>query len=152
MKNEKEASVLSTSQYSADELTLYHDKTIKAKKHNGNNKKPSYIESLSFSSDSKLNQFGRPLTYDLNTIDIDLNLRTGSIADGSENLDYGNTSERFQAIDAQYEFDCNYPKSSSEIHAVADLILKRKTPLFDSCSIIRSIFSFRLVRRQVQAH
>lgn len=123
MKNEKEASVLSTSQYSADELTLYNDKTIKAKKHNGN-KKPSYIESLSFASDSKMNQFG-PISYDLNTLDIDMTIRTSSIANGSENLDYGKP-ERFQALDAQYDFDCNYAKGSTEIHTVADLILKRK--------------------------
>lgn len=124
MKNEKQASVLSTSQYSTDDLTLYADKTVKAKKHNVN-KKPSYIESLSFSSDSKLNQFG-PISYDLNTLDIDLNLRTSSIASEDENLEYGSSSERFQTLDTQYEFDCNYAKSNSEIHAVADLILKRK--------------------------
>lgn len=125
MKNEKQASVLSTSPYSADDLTLYADKTVKAKKHNAN-KKPSYIESLSFSTDSKLNQFG-PISYDLNTLDIDLNhLRTSSIASEDENLEYGSSSERFQTLDTQYDFDCNYAKSTSEIHAVADLILKRK--------------------------
>lgn len=124
MKNEKQASVLSTSQYSADDLTLYADKTVKAKKHNAS-KKPSYIESLSFSSESKLNQFG-PISYDLNTLDIDLNLRTTSIATEDENLEYSSSSERFQTLDAQYDFDCNYAKSTSEIHAVADLILKRK--------------------------
>jgi hypothetical protein len=129
MKNEKEASVLSTTQYSEDDLTLYNDKTIKAKKQNVNkkifNKKPSYIESLSFSSDSN-NQFG-PISYDLNTLDIDINLRTNSIASEAEaSLDYGNSSERFQALDAQYDFDCNFAKGASEIHAVADMILKRK--------------------------
>lgn len=131
MKNEKKASVLSTAQYSADDLTLYNDKTIKAKKHNASkklfNKKPSYIESLAFTSDSKMNQFG-PISYDLNTLDIDLNIRTSSIAgDEVETLEYEDAAvERFQALDAQYDFDCNYAKGTSEIHAVADLILKRK--------------------------
>lgn len=128
MKNEKQASVLSTTQYSEDDLTLYSDKTIKAKKQNVNkkifNKKPSYIESLSFSSDS--NQFG-PISYDLNTLDIDLALRTSSVASEAETvLDYSNSSERFQALDAQYDFDCNYAKDTSEIHSVTDIILKRK--------------------------
>lgn len=128
MVKEKEASVLSTTQYSEDDLTLYNDKAIKAKKHSVNkkifNKKPSYIESLSFSSES--NQFG-PISYDLNTLDIDLNLRTSSIASEAEAvLDYASSSERFQALDAQYDFDCNYAKNTSEIHAVADMILKRK--------------------------
>lgn len=127
MKNEKKASVYSTSQYSSDDLTMYNDKTIKAKKHNVNkklfNKKPSYIESLSYSSDS--NQFGPISSYDLNALDIDLNIRTSSIASNGENLEYDSTSERFQTLDAQYDFDCNYTKDSHEIHAVADLI-KRK--------------------------
>lgn len=132
MKNEKQASVLSTTQYSEDDLTLYSDKTIKAKKQNVNkkifNKKPSYIESLSFSSDS--NQFG-PISYDLNTLDIDLTLRTSSVASETEAvLDYGSSSERFQALDAQYDFDCNYAKDTSEIHTVTDIILKRKKFLF----------------------
>jgi hypothetical protein len=121
MKNEKKASVLSTTQYSTDDLTLYNDKTIKAKNHNVNSKKPSYIESLSFTTETKMNQFGS-ISYDLNTLDIDLNLRTNSIASNTETLEYDSSSERFQALDAQYEFDCNYAKSSSEIHAVADLI------------------------------
>jgi hypothetical protein len=113
MKNEKQASVLSTSQYSTDDITLYNDKAIKAKK-----PKPSYIE---FSSDS--NQFGT-ISYDLNTIDI----RTSSIAAESENLDYGSSSERFQTLDAhQYDFDCNYTKGASDIQTVADMILKSKT-------------------------
>jgi hypothetical protein len=121
MKNEKEASVvLATAQYSEDDLTLYNDKAIKAKKQSCN-KKPSYIESLSFTSDSS--QFG-PISYDLNTLDIDLNLRTNSDAEAV--LDYASSSERFQALDAQYDFDCNYSKGTSEIHAVADMILKRK--------------------------
>lgn len=124
MKNEKKASVLSASSYPADELTLYNDKSIKAKKHNAN-QKPSYIESLSFTTDSKISPFG-PISYDLNTLDIDLNLRTSSITTEDENLEYGSPSERFQSLDAQYDFDCNYAKSTSEIHAVADLILKRK--------------------------
>lgn len=122
MKNEKEASVvLATAQYSEDDLTLY-DKAIKAKKQSCS-KKPSYIESLSFSSES--NQFG-PISYDLNTLDIDLNLRTGQDAEAV--LDYASSSERFQALDAQYDFDCNFSKgsSASEIHAVADMILKRE--------------------------
>lgn len=129
MKNEKEASVLSTSNFnSADDLTMYNDKAIKAKKQNINkklfNKKPSYIESL---SDSKMNQFGPiSISYDLNTLDIDLTLRSNSIASEAESLEYDASSERFQALDTQYEFDCNYAKSSSEIHAVADMILKRK--------------------------
>lgn len=141
MKNEKEASVLSTSKYSADDLTLYADKTGKAKKHSVN-KKPSYIESLSFSSDSKLNQFG-PISYDLNTLNIDLNLRTSSVASEDENLEYGSSSERFQTLDAQYDFDCNYAKSTSEIHAVADLIMKRKKnclKIFSSHSRLKIIF------------
>lgn len=125
MKNEKQASVLSTSQYSADDLTLYSDKSIKAKKHNVN-KKPNYIDSLSFTSDSKMNQFG-PISYDLNTLDIDLNLRTSSIAPEDENLDYGSASDRFQSLDAQYDFDCTYAKTTSELHTVADMILKRKS-------------------------
>lgn len=126
MKNEKKASVLSTSQYSVDELTLYGDKTMQAKKQLSavNNKKPSYIESLSFSSDSKMNQFG-PIAYDLNTLDIDLNIHASSISTEQ----YSSTSERFQTMDAQYEFDCNYAKTSSEMHAVADMILKRKRRL-----------------------
>lgn len=120
MKNEKEASVVvAGGQYSEDDLTLYNDKAIKAKKQSCN-KKPSYIESLSFSADS--NQFG-PISYDLNT--LDLNLRTSSIASDVTTLDYS-PSERFQALDAQYDFDCNYSKGTSEIHAVADMILKRK--------------------------
>lgn len=134
MKNEKKASVLSTSQYSADDLTMYNDKTIKAKKHNVNkklfNKKPSYIESLTFTSDSKMNQFG-PISYDLNTLDIDLSIRTSSIVEEEvETLEYDAAAERFQALDAQYDFDCNYAKGTSEIHAVADLILKRKKTFF----------------------
>lgn len=124
MKNEKQASVLSTSQYSPDEITLYNDKTIKANKHNGS-KKPSYIESLTFSTDSKMNQFGA-ISYDLNTIDIDLNIRTSTINNGSENLEYDNSSEHFDALNTQYNFDCTYAKSSSEIQAVSDLLLKRK--------------------------
>lgn len=115
MKNEKKASVLSNSSYAGDDLTLYNDKTIKAKN-----------QSLSFSSESKINQFG-PISYDLNTLDIDLNLRTNSITTEDENLEYGNApNERFQTLDTQYDFDCNYAKSAPEIHAVADLILKRK--------------------------
>jgi hypothetical protein len=107
MKNEKQASVLSTTQYSADDITLYNDKSLKAN--------PSYID---FSSDS--NQFGT-ISYDLNTIDI----RTSSIAVEGENLDYASSSERFQTLDAhQYDFDCNYSKSASDIQTVADMILK----------------------------
>jgi hypothetical protein len=132
MKNEKEASVLSTTQYSEDDLTLYNDKAIKVKKHNVNkkifNKKPSYIESLSFSSDS--NQFGL-ISYDPNTLDIDLNLRTSSIASEAEVvLDYASSSERFQALDAQYDFECNYAKSTSEIQAVADILKSKKIAKF----------------------
>lgn len=127
MKNEKQASVLSTSQYSADELTLYGDKTLQVKKQLSvvNNKKPSYIESLSFTSDSKMNQFG-PIAYDLNTLDIDLNIHSSLDPTSISPEDYSSTSNRFQTMNAQYEFDCNYAKSSSEIHAVADMILKRK--------------------------
>lgn len=140
MKNEKKASVLSTSQYSEDDLTMYNDKTIKAaKKHSVNkklfNKKPSYIESLTFTSDSKMNQFG-PISYDLNTLDIDLSIRGSSIVEEEvETLEYDAAAERFQALDAQYDFDCNYAKGTSEIHAVADLILKRKKRFFkmNSC-------------------
>lgn len=122
MKNEKKASVLSTSQYS-DDLTMYNDKAIKAKKHNVNKK--IFDESLSFSTESKMNQFG-PISYDLNTLDIDLDIRTTSSITSDENLEYDASSEHFQTLNAQYDFDCNYAKSTSEIHAVADLILKRK--------------------------
>lgn len=126
MKNEKKASVLSTSQYStSDELTLYSDKTIKAKKQHNATQKPSYIESISYSSDSKLNQFGS-ISYDLNTLDIDLNIRTNSLTPDDENLDYGNTSEHFQALNGRYDFDCTYSTGTSEIQAVADMILKSK--------------------------
>lgn len=108
MKNEKK---LSTSQYSADELAIY-------KNHNVNNKifnktPPSYMDSLAFSSG--------PISYDLNTLDIDLNIRTSSDA---ENLAYDSSPDRFQGLDAQYNF--NYAKNTSEIHTVADMILKRK--------------------------
>lgn len=124
MKNEKKASVLSSASYTADDLTLYNDKSIKATKKHNSNQKPSYIESLSFTSDSKVSPFS-PISYDLNTLDIDLNLRSNSIV----TEEYGSSSDRFQALDAQYDFDCNYAKSTSEIHAVADLILKRKKTL-----------------------
>lgn len=105
MKNEKKASVLSTSQYSADELTLYDDKTIKAKK--------------PLNATSKLNQFGT-ISYDLNTLDIDLNLRTNTLT-SQENISYDSSNGQ-----TQYDFDCTYPKGTTEIQAVADLILKSK--------------------------
>jgi hypothetical protein len=112
MKNEKQASVLSTTQYSADDITLYNDKSLKAKI-----VKPSYID---FSSDS--DQFGT-ISYDLNAIDI----RSSSIAAESESLDYASSSERFQKLDAhQYDFDCNYSKGTTDIQTVADMILKSK--------------------------
>lgn len=140
MKNEKKASVLSTSSYTADDLTLYNDKSIKAKNHSVN-QKPSYI---SFTSDPKINQFG-PISYDLNTLDIDLNLRTSSIPTEDENnLEYSSASERFQTLDAQYDFDCTYAKSTSEIHAVADLIIKRKKSLNSFLAHFISIISFQV--------
>lgn len=109
MKNEKKASVLSTSQYSVDELTLYDDKTIKAKKQLNASKKPSY--------QTKLNQFGT-ISYDLNTLDIDLNLRTNTLT-SQENITFDSSNGQ-----TQYDFDCTYPKGTTEIQAVADLILK----------------------------
>ncbi|CRK95497.1 CLUMA_CG008966, isoform A [Clunio marinus] len=109
MKNEK-ASVLSTTQYpEEDELSIYKSHNVNTKMFN---KTPNYIESLSFSS--------AQISYDL---DIDLNIRTSSIAPDSENLTYDNSTERFQTLDAQYNF--NYGKNTSEIHSVANLILKR---------------------------
>jgi hypothetical protein len=124
MKNEKKASVLTASQYSADDLTLYNDKELKIKKHNVN-KKIFNNESLSFTSDTNLNNF---VSYDLNInniVDIDLNIRTGSIA--TNELDYGSTTSDFQtlALNTQYDFDCTYAKTSTDIQQ-HDLILKRK--------------------------
>lgn len=134
MKNEKQASVLTTTQYSENDLTLYNEKTLKAKKHSVNkkiftNKKPSYIKSLSAYSSGSTSGFGT-ISYDLNTLNIDLNIRSNSSSlqtTTDETLEYeNNTSERFQTLDTQYDFDCDYAKSSSEIHTVADMILKRE--------------------------
>lgn len=125
MKNEKK---LVASQYSQDDLSLYNDKALKAKKHKVNKKifTNKNIESLSFSSDSVSHQFGT-ISYDLNNIDIDLNIRTSSL-DSAENevlVDYGSTSEHFQPLNTQYDFDCNYSKTPTEI-TVSDILLKSK--------------------------
>lgn len=119
MKNEK-ASVLS-------EVTLYNDKAIKTKKQLiSTNKQPSYIESLTYSAvDSKLNQFGA-ISYDLNALDIDLNLRTSSHSPQDQNIAYGSSSGHFQSLDEQYDFDCTYSKGTTEIQAVANMILKSR--------------------------
>jgi hypothetical protein len=118
MKTEKSASVLSTTQYPEDELTLYNDKAIKrVTKH-----KSKTTESNFNSINNEYNTFStsEPISYDLNTLDIE---------SPANALDYhhGSTSERFQTLDTQYEFDCNYAKASTEIH---DLLLKRKFKQF----------------------
>lgn len=132
------ASVLTTKQYSADELTLYNDKALNAKKHqhqvaintSSNNKK-----NLTFTSDSSLhsvNQYHH--SYDLNNIDIDLNIRTSSIDDVSDenaaiDLHYAST-EHFQPLNTQqydddYDVECNYAKTTSEIHAVSNMLISK---------------------------
>lgn len=147
MKKEKSASVLTTKQYSTDELTLYSDKgalnvkkqqqQIKVVNSSSSNKKiftANNNKSLSFASDSAVNQYHH--TYDLNNLDIDLNsLRTSSIDDApDENAldDYASTAaEHFQPLNThQYDDDgfadeCNFDKSSSEIHAVSDMLLSK---------------------------
>lgn len=133
MKNEK-ASVLTAKQYSADELTLYNDKALNAKKHHkvaintSNNNK-----NLSFTTDSSLhsvNQYHH--SYDLNNIDIDLNIRTSSLDDENTTLDYGSnaSAEHFQPLnthqyDDDYDVECNYAKATSEIHAVSDMLISK---------------------------
>jgi len=139
MKTEKKASVLKATQYSTDDLTLYNDKSIKAKKQQNVKKQSSYIESLSFTSDT--NQFG-PIKFDLNTIDIDINIRTSnSLAAESQTIveyehhHHENASENFhQTLDTQFTFDCS-SKTATELQSVADMILKRK---FDC--LLNSIF------------
>lgn len=117
MKTEKRASVLSSTQYPEDELTLYSDKALKRV----NKHKTKSTESNFDSVNNDYNTFSsstEPISYDLNTIDID------AIASPANSLDYHRqaSSERFQTLDTQYEFDCsNYAKGSTEIH---DLILK----------------------------
>lgn len=120
MKNEKKESVLIAKQYSTDELTLY-DKTSNSKKIFTSN------SSHSFTPDS-VNQYHHH-SYDLNNIDIDLNIRTSSIDDASDEntaLEYGSSgSEHFQPLNThQYDdFDCNYAKTTSEIHAVSNMLI-----------------------------
>lgn len=139
MKNEKKASVLTTKQYSSDELTLYNDKALKATKiqtkvvtqkifttNNNNNKNNnlSYTTSDSIHT-SVVNQYHHH-SYDLNNLDIDLNnIRTSSIDDDAvdENtaLDYGNnaSAEHFQPLNThQYDDYCN-----ANIHTVPDMLI-----------------------------
>lgn len=127
MKNEK-ASVLTVKQYSTDELTLYNDKALNAKKHQhkvakntSNNNK-----NLSFTSDSSLhsvNQYHH--SYDLNSIDIDLNIRTSSIDDVSDEntaLDYGSnaSAEHFQPLNT-HQYDDDYDVDV----AVSDMLISK---------------------------
>lgn len=130
MKNEKKA-VIATSQYSEDDLTLYSDKSIEPKKHNVSkkllSKKQNYIESLSsFTSESKMNQFG-PIAFDLNTLEIDL---TSSNAPVIENHDhqneYSSSTDNFQTLDTQFNFECNYTKSATEIPSITEILIKSK--------------------------
>lgn len=157
MKKEKSASVLTTKQYSTDELTLYSDKsTLKVKKQqqkikvvnnsNGSSNKKIFTTAnnnknniSSYTPDSTVNQYHH--TYDLNSFDIDLNsLRSTSSIDKApdENRtldDYESaTSEHFQSLNThQYDDgfaeECNFDKNPSEIHAVSDILLSKS--LFD---------------------
>jgi hypothetical protein len=138
MKNEKQqASVLASSQYSTDDLTLYNDKVslnakkvVTAKKIFNTKTNNINIENLSpFTSDS-VAQYGT-IAYDLNNIEIDLDIHTNAIAsnvveENEQVLNYGSTSEHFQTLNTQYEdFGCDYTKNSTEI-TVSDILLKRK--------------------------
>lgn len=140
MKKEKSASVLTTKQYSTDELTLYSDKSAKKVVNNCSSTKRIFTannnKNLSYTSDSAVNQYHH--SYDLNNLDIDLNsLRTSSIDAPDENgalEEFGNCeSEHFQPLNTHSQYDdgfadeCNFDKNSSEIHAVSDMLLSKWT-------------------------
>jgi hypothetical protein len=112
MKNEKKESVLIAKQYSTDELTLY-DKTSSNKK--------IFTSNSSFAPDcTSVNQFHHHSQFDLN------NIHTSSIDDAADEntaLDYGSSGsvEHFQPLNTHHQYDdfvdCNYAKTTSEIHA-----------------------------------
>lgn len=117
MKTEKRASVLSSTQYPDEELTLYNDKTLKRVSKHKTSSTESNFDNINNDYDTFATS-SEPISYDLNTIDID------TIATPGSSLDYHRqaSAERFQTLETQYDFDCsNYAKSSTEIH---DLILK----------------------------
>lgn len=99
MKSEKKASVLSTTQYSAEEITLYDASIINTQKQLCSNKNATYIEGLSYE------------------------LRTSSLTPESDVPNYHSTSENFQSL----AYDCTYSKGTSGIQAVANIILKSKS-------------------------
>lgn len=101
MKSEKKASVLSTTKYSSEELTLYDASIINSQKQLCSNKSASYIESLSYE------------------------LRTSSLTPENDVPNYQSTSENFQSL----SYDCTYSKGTAGIQAVANIILKSESPL-----------------------
>lgn len=120
MKTEKRASVLSSTQYPAEELTLYTDKSLKrVSKHKTSSTESCSFENINNDDYDTFASSSEPISYDLNTIDIE-----AIAASPGASIDYHRqaSAERFQTLDTQYEFDCSsYAKSSTEIH---DLILK----------------------------
>ena len=132
MKNEKKASVLAASQYYTNELKMYNDETSEPKKYK---EKHNIIKNNSeFSSDPhklSLNQYGESTTisYDLNNVNSDLNIRNSAIPSNETFDEYGSSSEHFHAINTQYDFDRNYVKSPTEF-AVSDILLKSKLQFF----------------------
>lgn len=134
MKNEKKASVLAAaSQYYTNELKMYNDETSEPKKYK--EKHNNLIKNNSeFSSDShklSLNQYGTSTTisYDLDSVNSDLNIRNSAISSDETFDSYGNNSGHFHTINTQYDFDRNYAKSPTE-YAVSDLLLKSKLNIF----------------------
>ncbi|KAL7045683.1 hypothetical protein ACKWTF_002305 [Chironomus riparius] len=127
MKNEKKASVLAASQYYTNDLKMYNDETSEPKKYK---EKHNIIKNNSeFSSEPhkiNLNQYGQSTTisYDLNNVNSDLNIRNSAIPSNETFDEYGSSSDHFHAINTQYDFDGNYVKSSTEF-AVSDLLLKK---------------------------
>lgn len=128
MKNEKKASVLAASQYYNNEIKMYNDEASEPKKYKANSK--IIEDTTQFSTDTNklsLNQYGTTTTisYDLSSINSDLNIRKSAIASEEKFDNYGNSSGHYRTIDTQYDFDRNFTKNSSE-YGVSDILLKSK--------------------------